>query len=123
MARGMLRVAAVIVAILLLLSIIYYSTAPASAQLHVSTFADHEGESIDWSYGVIIDAGSTGSRLFLYRWHAVSDERLIDIHPALDETNRAVVKKANPGLSTFADNPENATEVQCFVDRVSKSPV
>ncbi|KHN79288.1 Nucleoside-diphosphatase mig-23 [Toxocara canis] len=109
MARGMLRVAAVIVAILLLLSIIYYSTAPASAQLHVSTFADHEGESIDWSYGVIIDAGSTGSRLFLYRWHAVSDERLIDIHPALDETNRAVVKKANPGLSTFADNPENAT--------------
>ncbi|VDK42755.1 unnamed protein product [Anisakis simplex] len=66
-------------------------------------------DAIDWSYGVIIDAGSTGSRLFLYKWQTVSDNHLIDIHPALDHSNKAVVKKASPGLSSFANTPQNAS--------------
>ncbi|VDN52654.1 unnamed protein product, partial [Dracunculus medinensis] len=63
----------------------------------------------DWNYAVIIDAGSTGSRLYLYRFRSVSEKLLIDIRPAYDNIRRHVIKKINPGLSSFADNPENAT--------------
>uniref|UniRef100_A0A915AUY6 Nucleoside-diphosphatase mig-23 n=3 Tax=Parascaris univalens TaxID=6257 RepID=A0A915AUY6_PARUN len=110
MVRGMLRVVVLAVATLALVIVIYLLTVPTFDHLHIFVFSDHDSDVVDYSYGVIIDAGSTGSRLFLYRWKVVSDRRLIDMHPALDEFSRAVVKKANPGLSTFANNPENATD-------------
>ncbi|KAK6024211.1 GDA1/CD39 family protein, partial [Ostertagia ostertagi] len=71
---------------------------------------DHRDEKNEKSYGVIMDAGSTGTRLFLYTWTSNSDKELIDIAPALDHLNNHVVMKVYPGLSTFQDRPDKAAE-------------
>ncbi|VDL65431.1 unnamed protein product [Nippostrongylus brasiliensis] len=57
-----------------------------------------------------MDAGSTGTRLFLYTWTSSSDKELINIVPAVDHLNKHVVKKVYPGLSSFQDRPHEAAE-------------
>ena len=82
-------------------------------------------------YGIVIDCGSSGSRLYIYVWpeHSGRENELLQIKQLLDSSGRPVVKKLEPGftwvfiywkknevifislgLSSMADTPENATE-------------
>ena len=58
-------------------------------------------------YAIVVDAGSSGSRAYLYFWppHTGNPRDLLKISPLTDESGEPLVKKATPGLSSFADDP------------------
>ncbi|KAJ9155025.1 Golgi apyrase [Pleurostoma richardsiae] len=64
-----------------------------------------------WRWGVILDAGSSGTRLHIYRWkdparavHDASTEELASL-PKL-KTDKEWTKKIRPGVSTFGEEPK-----------------
>ncbi|KER27924.1 hypothetical protein T265_05129 [Opisthorchis viverrini] len=60
----------------------------------------------DMKYVVIVDAGSSGSRVYVYTWRDGSGLKSPEL--LKDEFGRPVVKKTSPGLSSFAHNPKDA---------------
>ncbi|KAK5445216.1 Golgi apyrase [Exophiala xenobiotica] len=64
----------------------------------------------DKRYGVVLDAGSSGTRVYIYRWLSNSaaklDESLLQLLPEL-ETKEKWTKKVHPGVSTFGANPDS----------------
>ena len=86
-------------------------------------------EDPDLHYGVVIDCGSSGSRLYIYIWpeHSGKPNELLQIKQLLDKNLVPVAKKIEPGdcdlqyieiiivlfslgLSSMAKTPMNATE-------------
>jgi len=65
-----------------------------------------------YQYGVVLDAGSSGTRIYVYRWYKNAIARALatpeELHqlPAI-KTKSKWSKKAHPGISTFADRPED----------------
>ncbi|CAN8102806.1 unnamed protein product [Discula destructiva] len=63
-----------------------------------------------WRWGVVLDAGSSGTRLHIYKWKDPAKARKhaskAELHslPKL-ETEKKWTKKIKPGVSTFGDNP------------------
>jgi Golgi nucleoside diphosphatase len=65
-----------------------------------------------WRYGVVLDAGSSGTRVHIYRWlnsdaarKGATDAQLHAL-PVI-ETNKKWTKKIHPGISTFGDHPHD----------------
>lgn len=65
-------------------------------------------------YAVIIDAGSTGSRVLAYKFHrSILDNKLI--------LDTELFKERKPGLSSFADNPtKGANSIKLLLDEAKE---
>ncbi|VDM30456.1 unnamed protein product [Hydatigera taeniaeformis] len=61
-------------------------------------------------YAIVVDAGSSGSRLFVYciPFHNDGDDTLTSITLCLDDQKKPLTKKVTPGLSSFASDPPAA---------------
>jgi len=65
----------------------------------------------DVHYAIVLDAGSSGTRAYLYRWPEHSGDRheLLKISPVLQD-GEPMVRKVAPGLSSMGETPDNAFE-------------
>jgi hypothetical protein len=63
-----------------------------------------------YNYGVVVDAGSSSSKVQLYRWppHTGNPASLLNIQPISDEYGFPLRKKVEPGIATYRENPEEA---------------
>jgi len=69
----------------------------------------------DLHYAVVIDAGSSGSRAYLYSWpdHSGDPHELLKISPMTDEgkgRGNPLYKKVSPGISSLSSHPQDALE-------------
>ncbi|KAK6166986.1 hypothetical protein SNE40_022172 [Patella caerulea] len=74
-------------------------------------------------YGIVIDCGSSGSRVYLYSWptHSGNPGDLLNMQQVTDEFGEIIHKKAKPGLSSFEDKPDKASDyISPLLDYVSK---
>ncbi|KAH6635219.1 nucleoside phosphatase family-domain-containing protein [Chaetomium sp. MPI-SDFR-AT-0129] len=76
-----------------------------------------------WRWGVILDAGSSGTRLHIYRWKdpekaikSASEEELRNLPKLI--TQKEWTKKIRPGVSTFSEDVGNVgpTHLQSLID-------
>ncbi|AWP06865.1 putative ectonucleoside triphosphate diphosphohydrolase 4 [Scophthalmus maximus] len=63
------------------------------------------------NYGLVVDCGSSGSRVFVYCWprHNGNPHELLDIQQMRDQHRKPVVMKIKPGISELAKTPEKAS--------------
>ncbi|CAN9513365.1 unnamed protein product [Ophioblennius macclurei] len=64
------------------------------------------------NYGLVVDCGSSGSRMFVYCWprHNGNPHELLDIRQMRDQHRKPVVMKIKPGISELAKTPEKASD-------------
>lgn len=71
----------------------------------------HDEQTSKFSYGVVIDCGSSGSRVFIYYWppHTGNKNELLKMKQMIDLDGNPVRLKIKPGISSFGDKPRNAS--------------
>ncbi|OLN97549.1 Golgi apyrase [Colletotrichum chlorophyti] len=74
-----------------------------------------------WRYGIIFDAGSSGTRLYVYKWKdhskAIKHASVEELH-SLPKIKLQTSEKIRPGVSSFAEKPEDIgrEHLQSLVD-------
>lgn len=101
----------VLVILFIILETIFFGRPPINKK-HQHVIEGGEGLGPKVHYGIVIDCGSSGSRVFLYFWppHSGNPKDLLNIQQFMDSQGNPVVKKIKPGLDTFKDNPEAASD-------------
>ncbi len=79
------------------MSIVDAAHRPTKKQLTVAIGTDVENPSLH--YGIVVDCGSSGSRIYVYFWppHNGNPQELLNIQQMRDEEGKAVVMKIEPG--------------------------
>ncbi|TSO88111.1 Ectonucleoside triphosphate diphosphohydrolase 4 [Bagarius yarrelli] len=82
---------------------------------HLSRVTDTEATDTtnpNLNYGVVVDCGSSGSRVFVYTWprHNGNPHDLLDIRQMRDQNRKPVVMKIKPGISEYATTPGKASD-------------
>nr|XP_057927558.1 ectonucleoside triphosphate diphosphohydrolase 4 isoform X2 [Doryrhamphus excisus] len=64
------------------------------------------------NYGLVVDCGSSGSRVYVYCWpkHNGNLHELLDIRQMRDQNRKSLVMKIKPGISELATTPEKASD-------------
>ena len=64
---------------------------------------EKHSENSNYHYGIVIDCGSSGSRVFIYYWppHNGNPEELLKIEQMMDITGSPVRMKIRPGMFIF----------------------
>ncbi|XP_077205507.1 ectonucleoside triphosphate diphosphohydrolase 7 isoform X2 [Paroedura picta] len=92
-----------------------FSTQDRQFERYLARIQDLEAtdtENVALNYGVVVDCGSSGSRVFVYFWppHNGNPHDLLDIRQMRDRNSQPVVKKIKPGISTLATTPDKASD-------------
>ncbi|XP_063304578.1 ectonucleoside triphosphate diphosphohydrolase 4 isoform X1 [Pelobates fuscus] len=79
---------------------------------HVTDMEATDTSNPNLNYGVVVDCGSSGSRIFVYCWprHNGNPHDLLDIKQMRDQNRKTVVMKIKPGISELANTPEKASD-------------
>uniref|UniRef100_A0A673H5W4 nucleoside-triphosphate phosphatase n=1 Tax=Sinocyclocheilus rhinocerous TaxID=307959 RepID=A0A673H5W4_9TELE len=83
--------------------------------LHLGRVPDMEATDTNnpnLNYGLVVDCGSSGSRVFVYTWprHNGNPHELLDIKQMRDKHRKPVVMKIKPGISEYASTPDKASD-------------
>lgn len=96
-----------------LISSIQVRSADGDATKNLANYIVKQEQEAIYNYGVVVNCGSSGSRAHIYRWPITSDldNLAFFIEPARDSTSGEVLRKSiRPGLSSFKDNPDAASD-------------
>ncbi|NXO15302.1 ENTP4 diphosphohydrolase, partial [Oriolus oriolus] len=111
----LLGAAALLLGSLLLLRTKYGRGRDRSFQRYLARVTDTEAtdtENPNLNYGIVVDCGSSGSRIFVYCWprHTGNPRELLDIQQMRDSNWNPVVMKMKPGISEFAASPDKVSD-------------
>ncbi|NWY18128.1 ENTP4 diphosphohydrolase, partial [Aphelocoma coerulescens] len=102
----LLGAAALLLCSLLLIRSKYGRARDRSAHRYLARVTDTEAtdtKNPNLNYGIVVDCGSSGSRIFVYCWpqHNGNPHELLDIQQMRDSNRRPVVMKIKPALLIF----------------------